>query len=100
MTSRRPLRFPQMAIRCPWCRAAPGELCTNARGRRPRRADTHAARRIAWVVETTTCPVAACESAPGSPCRSSTTKLALATGVHPERDTAAERAVSGHREPP
>ncbi|MFF9312192.1 hypothetical protein ACF1BS_14900 [Streptomyces sp. NPDC014748] len=62
---RRRYRFPQMAVRCPWCRAAVGELCTNPRGTKTRRADTHDARRLAWLM-TNEC--AECHATPGTPC--------------------------------
>ncbi|MEU7044970.1 hypothetical protein AB0A77_28480 [Streptomyces varsoviensis] len=86
--------FPQLAVLCPWCHSAPGELCTSHRGRRARRDDTHTARRTAWAINTATCPTAGCEAAPGSPCRSATTGLQLTTGVHAARDAAAERAAT------
>lgn len=41
--------LPQIAVPCPDCDAAPGDLCTSHGGTRPRRHDTHLARRTAWV---------------------------------------------------
>lgn len=41
-------RLPQIAIACPTCEAPPGALCTSHSGTRPRRHDTHQARRSAW----------------------------------------------------
>jgi hypothetical protein len=38
---------PEHAIRCPWCRAAPGNRCTSPRGRRLAIA-SHDARKDAW----------------------------------------------------
>ncbi|MFF2573809.1 hypothetical protein [Streptomyces sp. NPDC058084] len=40
--------LPQLAVACPTCNAAPGELCTSHGGTRPRRTDTHVSRRAAW----------------------------------------------------
>ncbi|KAB7850174.1 zinc finger domain-containing protein [Streptomyces mobaraensis] len=38
---------PEHAIRCPWCKAEPGERCTSPRGRRIRIV-SHDARITAW----------------------------------------------------
>lgn len=49
MTGPDPAReFPQLAVACPTCQAAPGDLCTSHSGTRPRRNDTHQARTSAW----------------------------------------------------
>lgn len=92
----RMLRWPQLAIRCPHCRAAPGEMCAGRLGTGVvRRKSTHPGRRTAWAVAVTPCPAYGCQVAPGQPCRD-TNGRALAD-VHPERDQAAESTL---REPP
>ncbi|WP_405956081.1 hypothetical protein [Streptomyces phaeochromogenes] len=40
--------LPQIAVGCPACDARPGYLCTSHSGTRPRRDNTHQARRAAW----------------------------------------------------
>ncbi|GAA0402580.1 hypothetical protein GCM10009530_63160 [Microbispora corallina] len=40
--------LPQITVTCPTCGAQPGDLCTSHGGTRPRRHDTHQARRAAW----------------------------------------------------
>lgn len=80
---RRPYRFPQMAVHCRWCRARIGELCTNHRGTKPRRADTHDTRLTDWDrVMSTRCPEPICQAAPGHPCT-------LTPDAHHARITAA-----------
>ncbi|MGW4728893.1 zinc finger domain-containing protein [Streptomyces shenzhenensis] len=46
--------LPQIAIHCPTCWAAPGELCTSHGGTRTRRHDVHQSRTSAWNRRTTT----------------------------------------------
>ncbi|MGW6461022.1 zinc finger domain-containing protein [Streptomyces sp. NPDC055078] len=93
--TRRPLRFPQLAVACPWCYAPAGDLCTSHGGTRPRRADTHQARRDAWVTALAQCPT--CQAIPGASCTVIGTRRLLAqAGAHPERDQA---AVDHTREP-
>lgn len=76
-------RFPQMAVRCPWCHASVGELCTNPRGTKARRADTHDARRIAWCM-TTQCTE--CNAPVGQPCTATLhDALVNLPDVHPSR---------------
>lgn len=66
---RRPYRFAAMAVQCPWCRAAVGELCTNQRRTQDRRRDTHDARNTELArVMSTRCPERICQAAPGHPC--------------------------------
>ncbi|MFI9005078.1 hypothetical protein [Streptomyces sp. NPDC053541] len=48
MTTEPARALPQLAVPCPMCGAAPGDLCTSHGGTRPRRTDTHQARRTAW----------------------------------------------------
>ncbi|MGW7196616.1 zinc finger domain-containing protein [Streptomyces chryseus] len=85
------LRFPPMAVRCPHCKAAAGDLCTNQRGNTPRRSDTHDARRITWVITTTTCPE--CQAAPGNACFANIRHQRVPLpDVHTSRETAAHRA--------
>lgn len=49
MTTRAPAAgLPQIAVPCPRCDAAAGELCTSHNGTRVRRHDTHQDRRAAW----------------------------------------------------
>lgn len=86
----RVLRFPQLAVSCPWCHAAIGDLCTGARtrARTPRRTSTHEARRTAWVVSVAACP--ACQVAPGTACRN-VLEVLPASGVHASRDAEAVR---------
>ncbi|MET8765510.1 hypothetical protein [Streptomyces sp. NPDC004658] len=80
---RRPYRFAAMAVQCTWCRARPGELCTNQRGTQDRRRDVHSARQIDWLkVLSTRCPERICQAAPNQPCT-------LAPDVHHARTTAA-----------
>ncbi|MCF2531726.1 zinc finger domain-containing protein [Yinghuangia soli] len=40
--------LPQIAVDCPTCGSAAGQLCTSHSGTRTRRHDTHQARRKAW----------------------------------------------------
>ncbi|MFE2556024.1 hypothetical protein ACFXGT_08300 [Streptomyces sp. NPDC059352] len=40
--------LPQIAVACPMCDAAPGDLCTSHSGTRVRTSDTHQARTTAW----------------------------------------------------
>ncbi|WP_405676861.1 hypothetical protein OG292_19670 [Streptomyces sp. NBC_01511] len=84
------LRFPQLAVRCSWCHAAPGDLCTNPQSSRPRGTGTHDARRIAWLM-TSVCPE--CHATPDQPCTAhiSGNNIPL-PDVHPSRTTAAEAA--------
>ncbi|MFD8970504.1 hypothetical protein ACFV0C_36880 [Streptomyces sp. NPDC059568] len=89
--NRRRLRFPQMAVRCSWCKALVGELCVNPSTGRAKRDETHDTRLRTWVIDTTTCTETGCEAAPGSPCTTNT-GTALTTHVHPARDDAAHRA--------
>lgn len=86
----RVLRFPQLAVSCPWCHAAVGDLCTGARARArtPRRSSTHEARRTAWVVSVAACPT--CQVEPGTACRI-VLEVLPASGVHATRDTEAVR---------
>ncbi|MEU0332186.1 hypothetical protein [Streptomyces sp. NPDC006193] len=66
---RRPYRFPSMAVQCTWCRARPGELCTNQRGTQDRRRDVHNTRQTDWIrVMSTRCPERICQADPGQPC--------------------------------
>ncbi|MCX5601573.1 hypothetical protein OOK29_25825 [Streptomyces phaeochromogenes] len=85
MTSRAQLRLPQIEMRCSWCQASPGDPCTNQRGNRARRTDTHTARRDLWVIATTACPD--CQAPAGTGC-SAANGLPL-TGVHPQREKSA-----------
>ncbi|MEV4174035.1 hypothetical protein [Nonomuraea sp. NPDC049709] len=49
MTGSEPARqLPQLAVACPTCHAATGDLCTSHGGTRPRRNDTHQTRTAAW----------------------------------------------------
>ncbi|WP_328903241.1 hypothetical protein OHR86_27970 [Streptomyces sp. NBC_00441] len=41
-------RFPALAVPCPACGSAPGQLCTSHSGTRPRRHDAHQTRTAAW----------------------------------------------------
>lgn len=66
MTHTRVLRYRQMTVRCTWCRAAAGELCTNQRGDKQRRDGVHEARIHTWVISKSTCPT--CTATPGKPC--------------------------------
>ncbi|MEU3162225.1 zinc finger domain-containing protein [Streptomyces griseoincarnatus] len=76
-------RFPQMAVRCPWCKAGVGDLCTNPRGTVARRADTHDARRLAWAM-TTRC--AECHAPAGQSCTTEVQgQLVALPDVHPTR---------------
>ncbi|MFJ8054914.1 hypothetical protein [Streptomyces sp. NPDC096142] len=78
-----PYRFASMAILCTWCRARPGQLCTNQRGTADRRRDVHSARVIDWVrVMSTQCPERICQAPAGQPCT-------LAPNVHQARVHAA-----------
>lgn len=79
------LRWPQLAIRCPWCHAAPGQLCSSARG--VRRYSTHPGRRDLWVRSIIGCPVEICDVDTGMPCRNDL-GWPIAS-VHAERDQAA-----------
>ncbi|MFM9602720.1 zinc finger domain-containing protein [Streptomyces turgidiscabies] len=45
--------LPQIAVDCPTCQAAPGELCVSHGGTRPRRNDTHRSRTDRWNRRTT-----------------------------------------------
>ncbi len=98
----RTARFPQLAVRCPWppCTAPVGELCSNAAAGTTWRDKTHDARRVAWVIHTTTCPV--CAAAPDSPCMTQPPALRTAlTAPHPERITEADTThTATHRTPP
>ncbi|MFF9200010.1 hypothetical protein ACF09L_32865 [Streptomyces sp. NPDC014779] len=40
--------LPAIAVQCPTCDSAPGELCTSHGGTRIRRTDVHQARTAAW----------------------------------------------------
>ncbi|MFJ7070142.1 hypothetical protein [Streptomyces sp. NPDC101115] len=40
--------FPALAVQCPVCDSAPGDLCTSHGGTRIRRSDVHQARTAAW----------------------------------------------------
>lgn len=93
-------RFPQLAVRCTWCKAPAGELCTNPAIGTTWRDKTHDSRRTTWVIETATCPV--CEAAPGHACFATPIALRVPlTTPHPERITAADRAhTANHRTPP
>ncbi|MYW48849.1 hypothetical protein [Streptomyces sp. SID161] len=80
---RRPYRFAAMAVQCHWCKARPGQLCTNQRGAIARRRDVHSARQIDWVrVMSIRCPERICQAAPNQPCT-------LTPDVHHARITAA-----------
>ncbi|WP_216588553.1 zinc finger domain-containing protein [Streptomyces brasiliscabiei] len=46
--------LPQLAVDCPTCQAAPGELCTSHGGTRPRRNDAHRSRTARWNDRATT----------------------------------------------
>ncbi|MDT0377308.1 hypothetical protein RM572_00770 [Streptomyces sp. DSM 42041] len=89
-----PLRFPQVAVSCPWCHATPGEPCA-VRRRGPRRDMTHQARRNAWVISVAVCP--ACQVTPGTPC-ADTNRRPLPE-PHPERDAEAVRTQPSARTP-
>ncbi|MEU4170980.1 hypothetical protein AB0F46_29385 [Streptomyces sp. NPDC026665] len=66
---RGPYRFAAMAVQCSWCRARPGELCTNQRGSVDRRRDVHSARAADWIrVMSTPCPERICQAPAGQPC--------------------------------
>lgn len=43
----RPANFPQLAVACPTCDSAPGQLCTSHSGTRTRRHDVHQTRTAA-----------------------------------------------------
>ncbi|MFC7869673.1 hypothetical protein ACFUS2_00735 [[Kitasatospora] papulosa] len=95
----RTARFPQLAVRCSWCAAPTDQLCTNPATGLSWHNKTHDARRIDWVIKTTTCPV--CASAPGYSCLTTRPPLMPLTSPHPERITAADRAhTATHRTPP
>ncbi|MFE9906452.1 zinc finger domain-containing protein [Streptomyces achromogenes] len=80
---RSPYRFAAMAVQCTWCRARPGELCTNQRGTQNRRRDVHTARQTDWVkVMATRCPERICQAAPTQPCT-------ITPNVHTARTLAA-----------
>ncbi|MBL1108021.1 hypothetical protein JK361_26110 [Streptomyces sp. 5-8] len=80
---RRPYRFAAMAVQCLWCKARPGQLCTNQRGSVDRRRDVHSARQIDWVrLMSTRCPERICQAAPNQPCT-------LTPDVHQARALAA-----------
>jgi hypothetical protein len=87
----RPYRFPQLAVRCDWCKAPVGEFCTNPRTGRARRSDTHTTRLDRWVTDIATCP--ACEGAPGHPCAG---PGGMPGPVHEGRRTAAARAYTAN----
>ncbi|GAA2946500.1 hypothetical protein GCM10020227_11740 [Streptomyces flavovirens] len=96
----RTARFPQLAVRCTWCKAPAGQLCTTPSNGKEQRTFTHDARHITWVVQTATCPD--CTAAPRHACFTSPGgfRVPLAT-PHPERITAADRAhTANHRTPP
>lgn len=84
-------RFPPMAVRCPWCEAAIGDLCTTPSNGRPHTTGTHDVRRIDWVMTTAACPD--CNAPTGRPCvahlRNGPVPL---PDVHPSRTTAANQA--------
>ncbi|MFJ2183414.1 hypothetical protein ACIOJG_22615 [Streptomyces anulatus] len=85
----RTTRFPQMAVRCSWCSAPQGQLCTNPATGREQRNRTHDARRTTWVIQTTTCPV--CAAAPGHACFTTTVAVRVPLAApHPERITEAD----------
>lgn len=45
--SDRPARFPALAVACPSCHSAPGQLCTSHSGTRKRQHDVHQTRTAA-----------------------------------------------------
>ncbi|MEV8048924.1 zinc finger domain-containing protein [Streptomyces bacillaris] len=96
----RTTRFPQLTVRCSWCEAPAGELCTNPATGVVWRSKTHDVRRTTWVIHTTTCP--ACAAAPGSNCFTTpvAVRIPLAT-PHPERITEADTThTATHRTQP
>ena len=83
ISRRRIYRFPQLAVQCRWCHARVGELCTNHRGTKARRADTHDTRKTDWDrVMSTRCPESICQAHAGQPCT-------LTPDAHTARITAA-----------
>lgn len=80
---RRPYRFAPMAIVCTWCRARPGDLCTNQRGTKDRRTRVCSTRQADWIrVMSTQCPERICQAPAGQPCT-------ITPNAHQARITAA-----------
>lgn len=98
MTDVPPLRFQELAMKCPWCRAEPRDLC-HGKGHRARNRDrrdtTHEARRTAWVTAVAVCPT--CQVAPGTPCRDA--NAMPLDQPHPARDAEAVRTQPPARRP-
>lgn len=46
-------RLPALAVACPTCHSAPGQLCTSHGGTRTRHHDVHQPRTRAWRIQTT-----------------------------------------------
>ncbi|MFB7776880.1 zinc finger domain-containing protein [Streptomyces bauhiniae] len=64
-----PYRFSAMAVRCTWCKAGVGVLCSNQRGTVARRAYVHDDRIADWNrVMSTQCPERICQAAVGHLC--------------------------------
>ncbi|GFH36593.1 hypothetical protein SCWH03_28240 [Streptomyces pacificus] len=79
-----------MAVRCTWCRAPVGELCTTPSNGRPHRGGTHDVRRIDWAM-TTQCPE--CRATPGHPCTTTAHgQLTHLDDVHPARTHTTHRS--------
>lgn len=84
-----PLRHQQLAVRCPWCKAAPNDPCTIGRQH------THDARRTAWVIAAVACPT--CGAQREASCHDFNRRPF--EGVHPARDAEAVRTQPPARRP-
>lgn len=103
MTTSEPARdLPQIAVACPNCHAKPGDLCTSHSGTRPRRDNTHQARRAAWAEAATAAEekdTPGCSQLPGAASTARAEILAVLLAAGYNEPAATELLARADREP-